>query len=132
MAGGYKTSGSATGVNRRIASLREPRFGFTTPEREVWQCVWISPLRGITRTFEARKVGNEIVLEGTNKDGYPERWIFSEIMPRSFRWRAVESHDGKKTWQLTEEMFVRRIGPDQRRRASANRMRLPLPALHAS
>jgi hypothetical protein len=86
---------------------------FYDPAMKAWQCVWISPLRGTTRTFVARKVGTEIVLEGTTQDGYPERWIFSEIMPRSFTWRAVESRDGEKTWQLTEEMVVRRVGADQ-------------------
>jgi len=86
---------------------------FYDPEAEAWQCVWISPLRGITRTFLARQVGDEIVLEGTTKDGYLERWIFSKITPRSFTWRAVESHHGEETWQLTEEMFVRRIGADR-------------------
>lgn len=113
MAGGVQDVWISHGSQPENSVAAGTTIRFYDPEREVWQCVWISPLRGITRTFEARKVGNEIALEGTNKDGYPERWIFSEIMPRSFRWRAVESHDGKKTWQLTEEMFVRGIGPDQ-------------------
>ena len=75
---------------------------------DAWQSVWISPMRGIVRTFVARKMGDEIVLEGTTKEGYPERWIFSEITPGSFHWRAVESEDHEKTWRLTEKMSIRR------------------------
>lgn len=81
---------------------------FYDPKIDAWHCVWIAPLSGIVQTFVARRVGDEIVLEGKTKDGYPERWIFSEITPRSFRWRSVESHDNQRTWQLTEEMSIRR------------------------
>src|ERR1043166_7169119 len=75
---------------------------------DAWHCVWISPVQSMVRRFVARKVGDEIVLEGTSTAGVPERWIFSEITPRSFRWRAVESHDHQETWQLTEKMSMRR------------------------
>ena len=81
---------------------------FYDPKIDAWQCVWIAPPSGTIRTFLARQVGDEIVLEGTTSEGYPERWIYSEITPRSFRWRAVESHDSRKTWKLTEEMSVQR------------------------
>src|SRR2546422_7074672 len=49
-----------------------------------------------------------IVLESKTRDGYPEKWIFSEITKNSFRWHAEETHDNGKTWILTEEMRVRR------------------------
>jgi len=81
---------------------------FYDPNIDAWQCIWIAPARGTVRTFVARQVGDEIVLEGTTKDGFPERWTYSEIRPRSFRWRATRSHDSGKTWQLTEEMQIRR------------------------
>lgn len=64
-------------------------------------------------TFVARQVGNQIVMEGnSNKDGSPVRWIFSGITRGSFHWQAVVSADKGKTWQLQEEMFVRRINSD--------------------
>ncbi len=78
------------------------------PSIDAWQSTWISAIRRSVQTFVARQVGEEIVLEGTTKDGNPERWIFSEITSNSFRWRSVESHDNEKTWQLTEEMRVHR------------------------
>ena len=79
---------------------------------DAWHSVWISPTKSIVQTFIARKVKDEIVLEGKTPDGYPEKWIFSDITPDSFRWRSVETHDAGKTWTLTEEMQIRR----QRRR----------------
>jgi len=37
------------------------------------------------------------------------KWIFSDVTRRSFHWQAVVSPDKGKTWQLQEEMFVRRV-----------------------
>lgn len=78
------------------------------PSTDTWQSTWISALRRSVQTFVARRVGKEIVLEGTTKNGYPERWIFSEIKPGSFRWHSEETHDGGSTWIVTEEMKIRR------------------------
>ncbi|MFW9833801.1 MAG: hypothetical protein ACFFEK_07390 [Candidatus Thorarchaeota archaeon] len=75
---------------------------------DVWQSIWISPSQNITQTFIGRKIKDEIVLESCTKEGYPEKWIFSDITPQSFRWHSVESHDNGTTWNLTEEMEVRR------------------------
>lgn len=75
---------------------------------DAWRSTWISPDQGVVQTFIGRKVNDEIVLEGKTKEGYPENWIFSQITPTSFRWRSVETHDNGKTWQLTEEMKVRK------------------------
>jgi hypothetical protein len=61
------------------------------------------------QTFIAKKVNGEIVLEGKTAEGYPEKWIFSQITPKSFRWHSEETHDNGKTWQLTEEMQIRKI-----------------------
>src|SRR5215831_7213194 len=76
---------------------------------DAWHCVWFSPKQGVVQRFVARKIGDEIVLKGQTREGYPEHWIFSEVTPDSFRWRAVESHDEERSWLLTEEMRVRRI-----------------------
>jgi hypothetical protein len=80
---------------------------FYDPKIDAWHVTWIAPKRGTIKTLVARQIGEEIVLEGT-RDGHPLRWIFSEITPKSFRWRAEESHDDQKTWQLTEDMSIRR------------------------
>jgi hypothetical protein len=78
------------------------------PSIGAWRSTWISALRCTVQTFIARKVGEEIVLEGRTEDGNPERWIFSEIKSDSFRWHSEETRDGGKTWLLTEEMNIRR------------------------
>ena len=75
---------------------------------DAWRSTWLSPIKGIVQTFIARKVNDEIVLESKTAEGYPEKWIFSEITSNSFRWHAEETHDNGKTWILTEEMQIRR------------------------
>jgi hypothetical protein len=75
---------------------------------DAWHSVWISPTQGVVKTFVARQVGDEIVLEGRAAQGYPVKWIFSEITPDSFKWRSEETHDNGKTWTLKEEMQIRR------------------------
>jgi len=76
---------------------------------DAWRSTWLSPLKGLVQAFIGRKVGDEIVLELQNAET-PEKWIFSEITTTSFRWRAEETHDGGKTWLLTEEMHIQRAG----------------------
>lgn len=75
---------------------------------DAWHSIWIASNRGLVRSFLGRKVGDEIVLKTKTKEGFPEHWIFSEIKRESLRWRAQESHDDGKTWQLTEEMRIHR------------------------
>lgn len=75
---------------------------------DAWRSTWLSPIKGIVQTFIARKVNDEIVLESKTAEGYPEKWIFSEIASNSFRWHAEETHDNGKTWLLTEEMQIRK------------------------
>src|SRR5881296_1586616 len=96
-----------------------PQTGFGTmlrfydPEIDAWQCVWVAPLSRVVQTFTARKVGEEIILEGENAEGFLERWIFSEITPDSFDWRAVESRDKGQTWRLDQKIWARRISPEK-------------------
>ncbi len=75
---------------------------------DAWHSVWISPRQRVVKTFVGRQVGDEIVLEGRTAEGYPVRWIFSEITPDSFRWHSEETHDNGKAWTLKEEMQIRR------------------------
>ena len=76
---------------------------------DAWHVVWLSPYQGVERAFVARRVGEEIVLQGTTPEGYPERWIFSDITPESFRWHSEETHDHGATWLLTEESRMLRV-----------------------
>ena len=73
-----------------------------------WRSTWIGPVKGLVLPFLASQVGDEIVLEGNFEEGSVTRWIFSDIGADSFRWRAIESHDGGATWTLRQEMSARR------------------------
>src|SRR5207249_3150007 len=57
---------------------------FYDPKLDAWQSTWISPMQELVQTFIGRKIGDEIVLESKTRDGYPEKWIFSEITKNSF------------------------------------------------
>ena len=81
---------------------------FYDPKIDAWHSTWLSPLKGLVQTFIGKKVGNDIILEHVTAENYPEKWIFSQITPTSFRWHSEETHDKGKTWLLTEEMQIQR------------------------
>jgi hypothetical protein len=94
---------------------------FYDPRIDAWRSTWIGPAEGLVLPFIARPVGDEIVLEGSFEDDKLTRWIFSEVAPNSFRWRAIESNDAGRTWSLIQAMSARRIrhGPsDDSRKGS--------------
>lgn len=78
---------------------------------DAWQSVWISPGQEVVRKFIGRQIGNEIVLETTELQGKLMHWIFFDIARDSFKWRAVTSTDGGKTWVKIEEMRIVRKKP---------------------
>jgi hypothetical protein len=82
---------------------------FYDPKIDAWRSTWLSPIKNLVRTFIARKVKDEIVLEEKTTEGYPEKWIFSDITSTSFRWHSEETHDDGKSWLLTEEMQIRKV-----------------------
>lgn len=82
---------------------------FYDAQIDAWRSTWIGPVKGLVLPFIARSVRDEIVLEGRLNDQSMTRWIFSDITPSAFRWRAVESQDGGHTWSLVQEMVARRI-----------------------
>jgi hypothetical protein len=57
---------------------------FYDPKIDAWRDTWISPIKNLVQTFIARKVNEDIVLEGKTTEGYPLKWIFSQIKPKSF------------------------------------------------
>ena len=61
---------------------------------------------------DGRPVDGGIVLL-SDEDEPQLRWRFTDIGPRSFRWRAESSHDGGATWEFDEEMLATRVAsPD--------------------
>lgn len=81
---------------------------FYDTELGAWRSTWIGPVKGMVRPFVARSVEGEIILDGCFEEGVFTRWIFSEITPGAFRWRAIESDDGWKTHRLKQGMFASR------------------------
>ena len=75
-----------------------------------WRSTWLGPRRHVVMPFIARRLEEEIVLEGSFEGGVTTRWIFSDITAESFSWRAVESRDGGNTWIVSQQMEARRQG----------------------
>jgi len=98
---GFPKSGNFTGVR------------FYDPTIDAWQVVAIAPSSRAVQRFTARQVGDEIVLEGKNDQGFIEHWIFSEITHDSWHWRALESRDNGKTWHLDQRIWAVRISLDK-------------------
>jgi len=78
------------------------------PEIDEWRSVFAHPA-GILAAFVSHHRRDEVVLEKTAPDDFPERWIFSGVRADFFDWRSIESHDGGKNWITTERYRVRRI-----------------------
>jgi hypothetical protein len=80
---------------------------FYDPTIDAWRSTWIEPVNGRVRRFVGRPAGGDIVLI-SDEDDPQLRWLFTDITPRSFRWRGELSHDGGCTWAFDEEMIVTR------------------------
>ena len=81
---------------------------FYDAEEDAWTSLWVAPRYGLLMRFAVHETGGEIVLESRDEDGQLDHWIFSDVTPAAFRWRAEESHDDGKTWKRTEEMRIHR------------------------
>jgi hypothetical protein len=82
---------------------------FYDPDIDAWRSTWIGPVRHLVRPFIARRVNDEIVLEGSFASGTLTRWIFSDITANTFKWRNVESEDNGTTWKVIQQMAARRM-----------------------
>lgn len=100
-------------AERERVGHTEGEYGTTLrlfdPSERVWKVTWHGPAYANVLSFVARQEGEEIVLRGADGKGNPMNWIFSDISATSFRWRSVRSTDGGTTWEMREEMFVRRV-----------------------
>jgi hypothetical protein len=81
---------------------------FFDPQLDAWRSTWISPTQRAVRRFIGRRCGPEIVLYEENRGLRTERWIFSDIRPASFRWRAVRRRRLGGMWAPIEEMRLER------------------------
>jgi hypothetical protein len=80
---------------------------FFHPADGTWDVTAISPVYEQVNRLVARKLGDEIVLEGKRPDGRAQRWRFYEIAADRCRWRGeIAREDG--SWFIEEEMVLRR------------------------
>jgi hypothetical protein len=83
---------------------------FFDARQGAWQSTWIGPMHGLVRTFLARKLGDEIVLETTQGESPRMRWSFSDIAKDSFRWRNELWTE--KGWRVQQTFSARRRSGD--------------------
>lgn len=60
---------------------------FYDEKLNAWQSTWIGPMHRMVRTFSARKVGDQVMLETTEGEVPRMRWSFADIKANSFSWR---------------------------------------------
>ena len=91
--------------NRYGTSLR-----VLNPADGTWRIDWSNPVTQARNSMIGRKVGSEIVQDGLDNDagGARYRWVFSEMTPNAFRWRAETSTDGGRSWTITVEFRAAR------------------------
>ena len=93
------------------STLKRQTYGTTVrvfhPELAAWRAVWLNPVKGERIDLLGRRIGNDIVQFCLDADR-PEKWVFSEITDRSFRWRAFLLGDDGVTWRVDTEFHLRR------------------------
>jgi hypothetical protein len=78
------------------------------PSIQAWRVNWFNPHDGIRAELIGRRRGKEIVQEGKFPDETSIRWIYSDIMENSCRWRG-ERLEPDGTWRLQVEFDARRM-----------------------
>jgi hypothetical protein len=81
------------------------------PRIDAWHIQWTDPVSQTYLTMIGRKAGDDIVQLGKGDGGTLVRWSFSDITPRSFRWRGEVSADDGATWRLAVDFTARRVDP---------------------
>lgn len=91
------------------------RIGITIrtydPKLGAWRVVFITPGTGVRNELIARRVGEDIVLTGSEKGVRPIRWSFVAFQPDGCTWRGESLADDGKTWKLESEFKLRRPRP---------------------
>jgi len=94
--------------------LRGNRYGTTLrvwdSSIEAWRITWVNPVTGTRDELVGRWVGKDIVQIGTDGQGVPIRWSFTEITRDSFRWIGETLQPDGKTWRLESEFYGKRTG----------------------
>ena len=72
-----------------------------------WQSTWIGPIHRVVRSFIARGIGDQVMLETTEGEVPRMRWSFSDIQKNSFSWRnELWTENG---WRVQQTFAARRL-----------------------
>src|SRR5688572_5898716 len=61
---------------------------------DAWRSTWIGPIQEVVKTFVARQINDQIVLD-TEPEAPRLRWVFSDMTPDSFVWRNWHHEAGE-------------------------------------
>jgi hypothetical protein len=85
---------------------------FFDSKLEAWRSTWIGPMHSVVRTFIARRIGEEVVLETTEGEVPRMRWSFADTRADSFVWRN-ELWAGS-CWRIQQTFAARRSSAGQK------------------
>jgi hypothetical protein len=78
------------------------------PALDAWHILWSDPVKQYFTRQIGRPRGNDIEQNGTNEQGEPIRWSFTEITRDSFRWTGERAAAGSTAYARQAEFFARR------------------------
>jgi hypothetical protein len=78
------------------------------PQRDSWEITYVDPVYAAVFRLTARWVDGEIVQTGVDDAGRTYRWVFFDIKPDSFRWRAEVLQNDGKTWRKEQDFVATR------------------------
>jgi hypothetical protein len=103
-----------TRTSRAANTSREGnRYGSTlrvyNRQTKHWDLTWNNPATGNREELHGRKIGADIVQEGTRTSGQRIRWVFTEIKADSCLWYGEAMQDDGR-WRREAEFRMRRKG----------------------
>jgi hypothetical protein len=108
----------ARGARGGSTSGEKQSYGTTLrmydPQRDSWEIIYVDPAYAAVFRLTARFVDGEIMQSGVDSDGRAYRWVFFDIEPDSFRWRAEVLQTDGKTWRKEQEFVATRKTASQR------------------
>jgi hypothetical protein len=76
---------------------------------DIIKVIWVGSEFSNTKIFKARSENGRIIqTESEDKKKQQDKWIFSDILEKSFRWEAYKTNDFGKTWILEQEVNAER------------------------
>jgi hypothetical protein len=78
------------------------------PALDAWHILWSDPVKQYFTRQIGRARGRDIEQNGTNDQGEPIRWSFTEITRKSFRWLGERASSGSGAYQRQAEFFAKR------------------------